>query len=276
MPPRPPEIESIAEALARIVGVPVSIDALPSGTTGLSYRVETAQGSYVAKVFHAHSEALLGPAEQYKLMRVLAEAEVSPQPVGFDADARLLVTEFLGDAVPLEPDTLQKPENIEKTARCLRRLHAITAAIPRFAPEAYARRYVDKAGGPMSLTGADRDRYAELLELAPMLDGLAVSVCHNDLLAENLLVDGDVRLIDFDYAVMAPPVVDLASLIVMNGLSGLEGRGLLDVYYGGPAPIPAAEFARVQRLVRLVAHFWALASGDTQAAIVAQYRIEDG
>ena len=276
MPPQPPEIESIAEALARIVGVPVNIDALPWGTTGLSYRIESAQGAFVAKVFHAHSEALLGPAEQYALMRVLAEAEVSPRPVGFDVDARLLVTEFLGDAVPLEPDGLRRPENIEKIARCLRRLHAITAAIPRFTPEAYAKRYVDKAGGPMSLTGADRDRYAELLELAPMLDGRAVSVCHNDLLAENLLVDGDVRLIDFDYAVMAPPVVDLASLIVMNGLSDLEARGLLDVYYGGPAPILAAEFARVQRLVRLVAHFWALASGDTQAAIVAQYRIEDG
>lgn len=276
MPSQPPEIGNIAEALTRIVGVPVGIDALPSGTTGSSYRVETAQGAFVAKVFRAHSEALLGPADQYKLMRVLAEAEVSPRPVGFDGDARLLVTEFLGDAVPLEPEALRRPENIERIAHCLRKLHAITAAIPLFTPDVYAKRYVGKAGGPMSLTDADRDRYAELLELAPMLNGLAVSVCHNDLLAENLLVDGIVRLIDFDYAVMAPPVVDLASLVVMNGLSEIEARGLIDAYYGGPAPFPAAEFARVKRLARLVAHFWALASSETQAAIVAQYRIEDG
>lgn len=275
MPPQPPEIESIAEALTPIVGVPVGIDALPSGTTGSSYRVATAQGAFVAKVFRPHSEALLGPAEQYKLMHVLAEAEVSPRPVGFDADARLLVTEFLDDAVPLEPDGLRRPQNIEKIVYCLRRLHATTAAIPRFTPDLYAKRYVDKAGGPVSLTDADRHRYAELLELAPMLDGLAVSVCHNDLLAENLLVNGIVRFIDFDYAVTAPPVVDLASLVVMNGLSEIEAREFLDAYYGGPAPFPAAEFARVKRLARLVAHFWALASSESQAAIVAQYRIED-
>ena len=129
--------------------------------------------------------------------------------------------------------------------------------------------------GTRAHPGGVSDLHAELPGLASTLDGLPVCVCHNDLVAENLLIGDDVTLIDFDYAVMAPPVLDLASLSVMNGFSEAETRRLLDVYYGERAPFPAAEFVRVQRLVRLLAHFWALASGDAGAAIVAQYRMTD-
>jgi Ser/Thr protein kinase RdoA (MazF antagonist) len=275
MPPPSPDIALLSEALPSMVGVPARIDALPSGTTGRSYLVETVSGCYVAKVFDPESGALLGPAEQFELLRALADARIAPAPVGFDRAAGLLVTRFLEGAIPLDPSALRRPDNTEKVVRCLRRLHEIEVAIPPFAPLVYARRYVRMAGGLMSLSDADRERYAELVNLGPLLDGLPACVCHNDLVAENLLIRGDVALIDFDYAVMAPAVLDLASLAVMNGFTEPEARGLIDSYYGERSPFSAAEFARVQRLVRLLAHFWALASGDTGAAIVSQYRMTD-
>jgi thiamine kinase-like enzyme len=83
-------------------------------------------------------------------------------------------------------------------------------------------------------------------------------------------------LIDFDYAVVAEPILDLASLVVMNSLSRAEETELLNAYFaGGELPFSAQEFARVQRLVRLLAHFWSLASNEAETAIVARYRIED-
>jgi len=275
MPPPSPDLALLSEALLPIIGAPERIDALPSGTTGRSYLVETLSGCYVAKVFDPESDALLGPAAQFGLIRALAGARIAPTAVGFDPEAGVLVTGFLEGAIPLEPTTLRRADNIERVVYCLRRLHEVEAAIPAFAPQGYARRYLSKAGGLMSLTDADRDRYAELSDLASTLDGHPVCICHNDLVAENLLISGDVTLIDFDYAVMAPPALDLASLSVMNGFSETETRRLLGAYYGERTPFPPAEFARVQRLVRLLAHFWTLASSDAGAAIVAQYRMTD-
>ena len=275
MPAPPPETESFRAAVARLVGAPGRIEALPSGTTGPSYRVETASGRYVVKRFVPGSGALLGPAEQFELLGVLADADIAPRPVAFDRDERLLVTEFLDGAAPLSSGSLRRSETIEAVARCLQGLHAVPFELPRFAPAVYAERYVAAAGGLRSLSARDHERYDELRELARSLDPHPAVLCHNDLLAGNLLAGDGIKLIDFDYAVAAPPVVDLASLAVMNRFSASELTALGRAYFGRRAPSMPPEFAGVQRLVRLLAHFWALASRDAGAAIVAQYRIDD-
>lgn len=268
--------ERLRPILTAVLGERLSIAALPSGSTGSSYLVESAAGRHVVKVFDPASDALLGPAEQFELLGVLADAGLAPRPITFDSGERVLVTEFLEDAVPLSQASLRRPDRIEAVAQCLRRLHAVTVDVPRFAPVACVERYVARVGGPDSLSKRDRDRREELRRLALTLTGQPTTLCHNDLFAENLLYgDEGLRLIDFDYAVTAPPVVDLASLVVMNDLREHEVSALLDAYFGSSPPPPPIEFAGVARLVRLVGHFWALASRDARAAIVARYRIED-
>jgi thiamine kinase-like enzyme len=155
----------------------------------------------------------------------------------------------------------------------LRRLHSVDFELPALAPTACAERYLARIGGSSELTAADRERYAELLALADLPWSESACLCHNDLTADNVLLCEQSWLIDFDYAVAAAPVLDLASLAVMNDFDRGDCQALLESYYGGPPPIPAEEFARVQRLVRLLAHFWALASGQAGAAGLAQYRI---
>ncbi|HUF73055.1 MAG TPA: choline/ethanolamine kinase family protein [Gammaproteobacteria bacterium] len=259
-----------------MLGDVLSITLLPSGSTGSSYLVATGSGRFVAKQFDHGSDALLGPAEQFALLGVLADVGIAPRPIAFDEGARVLVTEFLEGAAPLSSESLRRPGCIEAAARCLLRLHAVDVDVPRFAPAVYAERYVANAGGPQSLSKRDRERHEELRDLALAFDGHPATLCHNDLLAENLLVGDDgLKLIDFDYAVTAPPVVDLASLVVMNDFSEGETSALLDAYFGCQVPSLPLEFAKVKRVVRLLAHFWALASGDAGAAIVARYRIED-
>jgi hypothetical protein len=60
----------------------------------------------------------------------------------------------------------------------------------------------------------------------------------------------------------------------MNRFDAAAGRRLLDAYYGTDHG-RAHDLAAARRLVSLLAHFWALASADAGAAIVAQYRMDD-
>ena len=268
-----PEIERIESALVSMLGPPLRLEQLAAGSTGTTWLAETAVGKFAAKVFAADSLALLGPEAQFALLGALADTGVVPRPVGFDAEARILVTEYLEEAVAVAPESLRNGERIGDLVAALRILHAAAADIPRFDPVADAWRYVRSVGGLEALTSRDRECFDELLGLAEALDFGRAVLCHNDLVASNLLFDRGIKLIDFDYAVLAVPELDLASVAFMNALPASEAARLLDVYFRGASPLSPAEFARVQRLVRLLAHFWALASATGGAAIVGQYRI---
>ena len=88
----------------------------------------------------------------------------------------------------------------------------------------------------------------------------ATTLCHHDLVAENILDDGQLWFIDFEYAVCAEPLLDLASLASMNNFSAAEQDCLLEAYYQGAPPFTMMRFADTVRLMRLQSYFWALTS----------------
>jgi Ser/Thr protein kinase RdoA (MazF antagonist) len=269
------EIGPLRPLLESLVGEIEAIDPLPSGASGQSYRLRTPAGEFAAKIFLPDAPALLGPCDQFALLGVLAASGIAPKPVACDAGARLLVTEFLADAATVTALALLQSEHIAALAALLRKLHAVAYAVPPYAPRTYAESYLVRSGGLQALSRADRARWDELIALvARPLPG-PPCLCHNDLTAENLLLGRRLRLIDFDYAALAAPILDLASVVFMNALPPATADQLLEAYYDGPAPYSVEEFARVQRLIALLAHFWALAAGENAAAVVAAYRIRD-
>lgn len=265
--------EPVEAALVRIIGPLRRVEPLGAGTSGQSHLIETEDGRFVAKRFAPGSLELLGPAEQFALLEALADSNLSARPAGYDADTRLLVTEFIETASPVPRHALTRPDTITAIAAGLEKLHAVDIDIPRFVPVDYAERYVGKLGGPEALPPPERRRYDELIELAPVLEGLPDRLCHNDLCIDNMLFDQGLRLVDFDYAAIAPAVIDLASLTTLNEFSEDETMRLLGACSDAESRFPPSEFARVERLMRLVAHFWSLASANPDATIVAKYRI---
>jgi thiamine kinase-like enzyme len=235
----------------------------------------TSTGLYVAKRFFSDAPVLLSPAAQFELLSMLARERIGPAPVGFDTEERVLITRFVEAGSPASPDALGRTPLIERMASTLRSLHASRGSAPRFDPARYAGRYLEAAGGPESLTDHDRTRYEELSHLAAGFEREPACLCHNDLVADNVLVGARITLIDFDYAVSAPPILDLANFSEMNGFNADQTMALTSAYYGEDVPYSADEFASVRRLVQLLAHFWSLASARNGAAIVANYRMED-
>jgi thiamine kinase-like enzyme len=120
---------------------------------------------------------------------------------------------------------------------------AALAKSPAHAPTAEEKRWADE------LTRLGRDFDASYAPTA---------FCHNDLVAANILIDGAAaRLIDFEYAGLGTPLLDLASLAAMNDFAETEKRQLLSEYYGTAAAAPALrELDNAVRMVRLLAYFW--------------------
>lgn len=209
------------------------------------------------------------------VLAVAAEANLAPEVVVCDEESGALVTRYVERASSLTAEQVREHVNIDRIAITLRRLHGLPApgGLAAFRPTELARAYIDAARrSPRARRSFadERSRWGpEFKQLAQTYEAAfkPTSLCHNDLVAANILDDGQLWLVDFEYAVLADPVLDLAGLAGLNGFGPSHCHRLLDAYYG-PARVPTtlAQLKRVIRLVQLMAFFWALAHGGGDPA----------
>jgi thiamine kinase-like enzyme len=224
-------------------------------------------------------------------MRAAAAAGLAPKVVTVDAGAGILLTDYRKAARAWTATDARQPRNIARAAALLRALHAVRVDSPVFASERIARGYLaalERASGGVgsalgsnapgqrpTLDARDRRWAEELLTLARHYDAAypPTALCHNDLVAANVLDDGSLVLVDFEYAVRGAPVLDLAGLAGMNDYGAREHRELLAAYRGDDDRVAIAEpeLARIVRLVRLMAFFWARL-GELRAGESSSYR----
>ncbi len=253
----------IQRLLARLPGWPgaagARVEALDGGLNNLTLRVRFAGEDLVVRQALAQGPALKldGAAE----LRVLAAAAgITPPLREADARAGITVSDFLPGARPWTAADFAVPGNLERLTERLQALHRLDHDLPTFDAAATARSYLAAAGFPAELR-------AELLRLAGDFDAAqsGSALCHNDLLAANILDDGRLWLIDFEYAVASDPLLDLAGAAALNGLDPRQQARLLAAYYGSVDAVPGP-FPRTCRLVLLLALAWGYALQGWQPA----------
>lgn len=230
------------------------------GVSNRSFRLEVSGRSYMLRLREPGTQALLSLAGEYEVLVAVAAAELGPRPAGFDDATGALAVEYVADAAPWNDATVVQQANIGRIAGLLRRLHALEARAHEFAPERYSQGYFDALGGRQALAREDGALAAELVELAAGYGGRfeGAALCHNDLVAANIIDGSRLLLVDFEFAVRSSPVLDLASLAVMNAYTQQQCAALIEIYHESRAvPFSRAEFAKVMRLQKLLGHFWA-------------------
>jgi len=275
-----PELEQdrgrIARALAALLGPAaktVEPRKLGGGIGHVSYLVTLPEQSYVLRLKRDSSAPTLGLEEEFALLREAAAAGITAEPLRMDAATGALLIRFISRATTMTKAGAREPANIARLAALLRRLHGIAAVLRDFEPLRHAETYLSAAARHRPLTPREQRLALELRTLAADYAARYPPsvVCHNDLVAANILDADDLVLIDFEYAARAAPILDLASLVAMNDYAEKDCRELLRAYFGSSAPISMAELAQVVRMVRLMAYFWALALPRELQAANARY-----
>jgi thiamine kinase-like enzyme len=267
-------------ALERLVGNAggAMLEPLSGGTHRRSWLVTFVDGTRaVLRMPVRRSNALLDLRTESRAMAVAAAAGIAPPVVAADIEAGVLLTEFRPGSLWSQADA-RKIDNIVRLAGVLRVLHALPAELPALAAEHISRRYL--AALPPRVLDAGGEQWGEeLLALARRYDArfAPTAFCHNDLVGANVLDDGQLTLVDFEYAVRADPLLDLANVAAMNGFAGEQQRALLAAYrQAEPAPEELADLTWLIRMVRLMAWFWALLgnAGSEDSLLYALYLAE--
>jgi thiamine kinase-like enzyme len=246
---------------------------LGGGLGHVSYVIEHGNESYVLRLKHDSAGATVGLEEEFALLRAVAAAGITPEPVRTDAATGALLIRFVPGAGSLTEAAAREPANVVRIAGLLRRLHDIRADLRVFEPLRHAEAYFAAAARTAPLTAREQ-RFAVELRSRAVDYGKRYppsAVCHNDLVAANILEARELVLVDFEYAARAAPILDLASLAAMNDYADDDQRELLRAYYGESSPISVAALADVVRMVRLIAYFWTLALPAELRAENARY-----
>jgi thiamine kinase len=211
----------------------VASERIKHGLTNESWLVRTARDAVVVRVSNtAEQELQIDRRSEAAILAAVAAADLGAPVLLCDPARHVLVTRYLGK--PWSFDDALELANIERLALTMQRLHALT-------PPGGARtvdlsetvegylRTLDEHGTQNPL-GAQALRIrargaAELLSA-----GSVACLCHNDAHHLNIVDDGEVRLIDWEYAGVGERLFDLASACVYHGYDEAQRQRLLSAY----------------------------------------------
>ena len=240
------------------------VTALSGGITNHNYRVDVNGVSFVLRVGGSDTKALgINRSVEHAASLRAAEVGVGPEVVAFVESKGWLVTRFIdGRAVP--PEELRTPEGIRRVAVVLRKVHEADAIPGRFDAHVVVEQYREEAKKHGVWIPAEFDHAHHASERIRRARGPQPQVpCHNDLLNANFLDDGQIRVVDWEYAGMGDRFFDLANLSVNHEYGIDEDRLLLAAYFGVDRPADLAAL----RLMRLMSDFREAMWGVLQSGI---------
>ncbi|HEX2111862.1 MAG TPA: phosphotransferase [Gaiellaceae bacterium] len=210
------------------------IEELGGGITNRNFKVTVDADAFVLRVGGKDTELLgIDRSVEHGASLVAAELGIGPEVSRFVEAEGWLVTRFV-DGRPLPPDEMRRPENIERAARALRRLHDGPSIPGRFDSFRVVEGYRETA----EANGVHvPDVYGWAKEIADRIERTRGAEperpCHNDLLNANFIDEGDrLRIVDWEYAGMGDRFFDLANFSVNHELAEADNEALLAAYFG--------------------------------------------
>ena len=256
-----------AESLARLLGVPSSrvqlLSRLDGGYGNASYRLRRGADDYVLRV-PAGSASLPGvdwAAERLALLAV-EPLRLGPELVFSDPGSGLLVTRYLSGRRWTQAE-FRDDRALETLGQRLATLHSID-------PPAHLRR-LDLADYVGALEVRAQRVPAQLQQGSrAMLDRFVprmTSLCHNDVHAGNVIGDGGLRLLDWEYAACGDPLFDLAGPICCERIDATARVSLIRGYHAGGGAVDLGRLAAAAWLYDYVMCLWELATVPVTATV---------
>lgn len=264
---------SLEATLTRVpqwVGKELKTSPLTSGITNRNYRVEVEGESFVLRLAGAKTELLgIDRPNEYAATLAAAAIGVGPEVIYFIEPEGYLVTRFIPGR-PISPDEMRQPKNLRRVAGVFRRIHALPSIPGTFSPFRVVEDYdrIARTNGVSTFPNNYawlRERMAEV-ETAFLSEPFTPSLCHDDFLNENFLIEepsGALRILDWEYAGMGDIFFDLANFSVNHGLTDDEDQTLLHAYFDDVTP---RRFAR-QKLMKIMSDFREAMWGVVQQGI---------
>ncbi|HSS95248.1 MAG TPA: choline/ethanolamine kinase family protein [Candidatus Dormibacteraeota bacterium] len=260
------------DAVARVEflkGLDPKVSPLSGGLTNENYLVEAGGSRYVVRIPGQSTELLsIDRANEVYNTRAAATTGIGPQVVAVIPELESMVLEFI-DGPTMSAPKLQSREMAGRMAASFRRLHSA----PRFLHDFNMFRLIESYlaivdAHQVTIPGDYRDRLPAVaaIERAVAVGSLPAVPCHNDLLCENFIDDGDaLRIVDYELSGNNDPCFDLGNTAQEAEFDDELRAALCEAYFGRA---DARQLARMNLFALMSDVGWTL-WGAIQAKISA-------
>lgn len=238
---------------------PIEVETLGGGITNHNYRVRFNENEFVARL--SVERPFLGIDRRNELLcqRLAFERGIAPEVVHHEDGA--LVSRFLSGRT-LTTDDFREQSTIVRVADLLRLLHtpAPAGAILGFCAFQTVQTYAETSRTLGAELPTDIDFLLEECQrLSDQTRRFEPVLCHNDLLASNLVADNDhVWLVNWEYAGIGNPLFDLAGLAANNAFTEAMEVELLTVYRGTLEPEDLRDLQMLKAASHLREALWSV------------------
>ena len=234
--PDGPSIEEVIAAIPAWAGRTITAEPIPAGLTNRNYRVTVDEEVVFVRIPGADTELLaVDRANELHNTRAAAAAGVGPRVLHHLPAWDAFVLEWI-PARTMSVGAFAEPGEQERVAGALRRLHAGPRCRDDFDMFRLSERYlrlVDERS--IAIPAGYRERLDRLpgIESALAVHPLPSVPCHNDLLAENYLDDGErLWIVDYEYSGNNDPTFELGNTCQELGWDDGRVRALCAAYFG--------------------------------------------
>jgi thiamine kinase len=243
-------LSQLDQALARWVpgNGDLRATALSGGRVNVSYLIERDGRRYSLRLAGADSQYLgVDRVWECAVRRAAGAAKLAPRVLRCEPQTGLILSEWAGGRIWTNEDARDGGQIARLTA-LLRRVHGldIPAAPREMTPASWCEYYERQLRAvPISAWTTHARQLIERHARLPVLRTL----CHSDLHHLNVIDDGGLQLLDWEYAHLGDPYWDLAAWIGNHDLDSHGAERLLGDYLGHCAT--AADGERLQCLTWL-------------------------
>jgi thiamine kinase len=254
----------IRQLAADAIGIGVqsvrSVERIEHGLTNDSWIVRAPRLAVVVRLNSASSSELqIDRTSERRILEVVSQAGLGPRVLVCDPEAGVLVTELLSGS-PWSLEYARTTVGIARLANLLRELHALSIAdgIGRVDLSRVIEGYwttLQAAGRTITPDVIAKHEQARATTAMLKAD-MRARLCHNDVHHLNLMDDGRLRLLDWEYAGLGDPFFDLAGVCCYHAYTPEQREQLLQHYLGRPDQPASTRLAAACWLFDYIRELW--------------------
>ena len=236
-----------------------NIRCLKSGMTNKSFLFQLHGRNYICRIPGPGTELLINRRQEEAAYQAVKTLNITEHLFYLNGETGYKIAEYYDDVRNADP---KNQEDMKQCMKMLKRLHQSGLEVSHsFDIRERISFYLGLCRGRTGILFEDFDNvYLHMVELLDWLDTLnrPKVLSHIDGNVDNFLFSGDgtVRLIDWEYAGMCDPLIDIAMCSIYSYYSEDELKQLMELYFDRPPIMPEQKV--IYAYVALGGFLWSL------------------
>lgn len=230
-------LDIVAETLQCELKEIVEIEALKKGMTNRSFRFRCRDKRYIMRIPGEGTGKLINRRQEYEVYQVVGEEGICDPICYMNPENGYKITEFLENARVCDA---MNPEEVKKCMCYLKKMHSKGLKVGHtFDIFQQIEQYESYWQGEKSIYRDYEETKKKMYELKEYIDKQEKdwTLTHVDAVPDNFLfVDDRIYLIDWEYAGMQDPHVDVAMFAIYAMYDRDKVEELIDAYFEGACP----------------------------------------